>query len=148
MPKPTIIFDIDGTLADNSHRQHLVTGGNHNWARFFDEMGDDRPVDHIVTLCCDLHSLSKYEIIILSGRPERYRALTEQWLTWHNIPPVPLLMRVDGDTRPDDEVKEDILNNLLSQGKKISFVVDDRNSVVQMWRRNGVPCLQCAEGNF
>jgi len=146
--KSCIIFDIDGTLADNTHRQSLVTGKDRNWDQFFKRMGDDQPILHIVELCQDLYSLNKYDIIILSGRPERYRALTEQWLAWNKLPPVPLFMRQDGDTRPDDEVKEEILQRLLSKGNKISFVIDDRKSVVEMWRRNGIPCLQCAEGDF
>lgn len=148
MLKKTVIFDIDGTLADNTHRQHLVTGGNRNWEQFFREMGEDHPIEHIIELCQDLYSLDKYEILILSGRPERYRQLTERWLAWNTIPPLPLLMRDDGDVRPDDEVKEEILHSLQAQGKTISFVIDDRKSVVQMWRRNGIPCLQCAEGDF
>jgi len=39
----TIIFDVDGTLTDVSHRRHYVTGGNTDWGKFFDEMVNDPP---------------------------------------------------------------------------------------------------------
>jgi len=28
------------------------------------------------------------------------------------------------------------------------MVFDDRDKVVNMWRENGIPCLQVAPGNF
>jgi hypothetical protein len=31
----TVIVDIDGTLADLSHRLHHVRNGGHNWDEFF-----------------------------------------------------------------------------------------------------------------
>jgi len=32
--------------------------------------------------------------------------------------------------------------------KKILFVVEDRSRVVEMWRGEGLVCLQCAPGEF
>jgi hypothetical protein len=31
---------------------------------------------------------------------------------------------------------------------KVLIVVEDRNRVVQMWREEGLVCLQCAPGEF
>ena len=41
----TIIFDVDGTLADTTHRLHLVTDHtvSKNWERFFAEIPNDKP---------------------------------------------------------------------------------------------------------
>lgn len=33
-----------------------------------------------------------------------------------------------------------------TQGKDILFTIDDRQSVVDMWRANGITCLQCKKG--
>jgi hypothetical protein len=52
------------------------------------------------------------------------------------------------DFRPDTEIKREILSTLRAQGKDILFAMDDRQSVVDMWRASGVVCLQCAEGDF
>jgi hypothetical protein len=57
-------------------------------------------------------------------------------------------MRADKDFRADHIVKEEMLSFLRSSGNEILFVVDDRQQVVDMWRRNGVICLQCDEGKF
>jgi hypothetical protein len=32
--------------------------------------------------------------------------------------------------------------------RKVLFVVEDRNRVVEMWRKEGLVCLQCAPGEF
>ncbi len=146
--KPIVIFDIDGTLADNSHRQHLVTNGKMLWGKFFEEMGNDTPVQPLVTLCNVLFQSGQYEIRLFTGRPEKYRKITEQWLAWNGIPDLPVTMRADGDTRPDSGVKQDMLNGLMEKGRNISFVIDDRQSVVDMWRKNGILCLQCAPHDF
>lgn len=143
-----VIFDIDGTFADNSERRALLTDEYPDWDVFFETMGDDRVIEPIVNLFSILYDSGKYLMYIFSGRPERFRPLTEQWLTWNSIAPVPLFLRKDGDHRPDDIVKEEMLHSLLSKGHSVEFVVDDRQTVVDMWRKNGIICLQCAEGNF
>jgi phosphoglycolate phosphatase-like HAD superfamily hydrolase len=47
------IFDIDGTLADATHRLHHVTGSNRNWDAFFQEAAHDTP--HIAI--CELFEM-------------------------------------------------------------------------------------------
>ena len=55
-------------------------------------------------------------------------------------------MRNSGDRRPDVEVKQEILDYLPKD--RIRCVLDDRDQVVDMWRKNGLTCLQVAEGTF
>lgn len=144
----TALFDIDGTLAKIDHRRPLVVGKKPDWKTFNSLMGDDVPNEPIVDLYRALWETKRYELILVSGRGEEFRSVTETWLTWNLIPFGKLLMRPQGDFRPDVEIKQEILDGLLSEGKTISFVVDDRDSVVEMWRRNNITCLQCAEGDF
>ncbi|MEP0191783.1 MAG: HAD family acid phosphatase [Erythrobacter sp.] len=141
----TVLFDIDGTLADIEHRRHLVEGDNPDWAKFFDLMGSDSVNLPVAELYLALWSSTSFECVLVSGRPEEYRPVTEQWLTWNEIPFNRLLMRRAKDNRKDAIVKEEILKQLLSEGADIAFTVDDRQSVVNMWRRNGITCFQCAE---
>lgn len=111
-------------------------------------MGDDKPNLPIVGLYKTLWESRRFTLILVSGRSEESRKITETWLVWNSIPFERLLMRPANDFRSDVEVKQEMLDLLRREGQDISFVVDDRNSVVAMWRKNGITCLQCAEGNF
>jgi len=144
----TVIFDLDGTLADIEHRRHFVSNNENNWSEFNDRMGEDVINKPIVDLYHTLWDSKKYDIIIVSGRSEAFRTVSEQWLVWNHIPFDRLIMRQATDYRKDALVKQDILNTLKAEGKDILFAVDDRQQVVDMWRRNGITCLQCDEGQF
>lgn len=142
------LFDIDGTLANIDHRRNLLEGDRPNWRSFKERMGEDTPNLPIVDLYKTLWESRKFQLILVSGRGEEHRKITETWLTWNLIPFERLLMRPLNDFRPDTDIKLEILGQLIREGKEISFVVDDRNSVVDMWRKNGITCLQCADGDF
>ena len=53
-----------------------------------------------------------------------------------------LIMRLDTDKRPDNESKEHIVK-ILKETHNILFAIDDKPSVVKMYRNQGVPCLEC-----
>jgi HAD superfamily, subfamily IIIB (Acid phosphatase) len=145
---PLVIFDIDGTLADIRHRRHHVMKSPPDWKSFNAAMGDDIPNPAVVTLYHSLWDSGRFDLILVTGRNERSRALTEQWLAWNEIPFGRLLMRGDHDQRADHLVKEALLDQLLGEGRTIAFTVDDRQQVVDMWRRRGLTCLQCDVGDF
>lgn len=143
-----IVFDIDGTLADIRHRRFYLDQNPPDWRKFNAAMGDDVLNEPIVRLYKTLWDIAHYELVLVTGRSEKFRNITEQWLIWNEIPFRRLLMRSDGDQRADYLVKQDIHDLIVADTKQISFVVDDRQQVVDMWRRNGVTCLQCDVGAF
>lgn len=162
--KDTIICDLDGTLCDITHRLHHVEQSPKNWDAFFSGvLGDsvNEPVLRVLqemTLgnCGCSYGSNHREIIFCSGRPERCRADTVEWLHRAEedlFDPDPelenykLYMRKDGDFRPDHEIKQEILDSSIDKDR-VLFVLDDRQQVVDMWRRNGLTCFQVAEGNF
>ena len=52
---------------------------------------------------------------------------------------------------PDDKLKQRWLDDLFPIDSKrldIVCVFDDRDKVVDMWRKNGLTCMQVAPGNF
>lgn len=147
-PRPLVIFDLDGTLANIEHRLHLIAAKPKRWDRFFRACVDDAPNPPVIELAQTLHR-SGWELWIWSGRSDVVRRETEAWLATHVGMDAPLRMRRDGDHQADVTLKASWLLELTATDRaRLRFIVDDRASVVAMWRRHGVTCLQCAEGQF
>ena len=153
----TYLIDIDGTLADCEHRRWVLEEKRPytNWDLFFSLAVDDKPFKHMQTLLDALEARDfetgepQNVIIYVSGRPERCRQLTEGWLRRHGFPEGDgLCMRADGDHRPDTIIKKELLDQIRADGYEPTMAFDDRTSVVKMWRDNGVPCAQVAQGDF
>ena len=144
----TLIFDIDGTLADIAHRRHHVAKTPKDWRAFHAALDDDVPIPAVATLYRTLWESGRYDMQLLTGRNEAHRARTEAWLAAHDLAHHGLTMRADRDYRPDYVVKGEAMDRFLAAGKSILFAVDDRQQVVDMWRRRGVTCLQCDVGDF
>lgn len=141
MSNPIIIIDLDGTMCNISHRVHHVEGMTPDWDAFFADIDKDPPHDWCKKLC-NTYEFNCYDIYLVSGRPSRYREVTEKWLEKHDIHYTCLFMRLEGDRRADDIVKREILHSSIPK-ERVEFVVDDRESVVKMWREEGLICLQC-----
>lgn len=135
------VFDLDGTLADCSHRLHHLE--RKDWRAFFAACPDDTLIEHVRTVFWAL-AANGNRVEIWSGRSDEVRAETEEWLERHDIFPTALLMRTARDHRPDDEVKRDFLRG----GGAPDIIFDDRDRVVAMWRDEGIPCFQVAAGRF
>jgi len=145
--KLDILFDVDGTLMDIEHRRHFVSNGNKDWDSFRSHTEFDTPVEHVFAMAKMLQQQG-HRIHVLSGRNVAQRAITLKQLLGNGLLPMNLLMRADGDFRSDDVVKEEFLDNLIEQGFEPTMAFDDRQQVVDMWRRRGLTCFQVAEGNF
>lgn len=136
------IFDMDGTLSDVSHRKHFIEGDKKDWNSFYEAAVNDPPHKAIIELFRSVASSNTF-CYVCTGRPEAYRSLTSDWhnryVRWNYAG---LLMRKDGDYRPDVEVKKEMLDSLEDQSGYLPvFAVDDRESMVKAWWSWGVPCL-------
>ena len=134
------IFDVDGTLMDINHRRKFVSGDQKDWKSFFDYMEFDTINDHVFQMAHALHN-DGYVIIVCSGRNEKHRAITEKQLAFGKLKPQALMMRGDDDYRPDWEVKREMLAEIRNSGFDPKISVDDRPSVVMMWRDHGLTCF-------
>lgn len=142
-----VIFDMDGTLADNTHRRHHVETKPKNWPAFNAGIEHDAPNVPIVDLA-RLFAASDLPVVVCTGRERRYESVTREWMARHDVPCAALYMREDKDYRGDDIVKAELLAAIRGDGFEPVLVVDDRDRVVAMWRRAGLTCLQCAPGDF
>lgn len=142
-----IIFDMDGTLADINHRRHFVERKPKDWNSFYEGMIGDTPIQPVVMMAQLLKSAG-HRIIIATGRPSKYNNITLQFLQYNDIPYDAAYLRTDKDYRPDTVVKENMLRKMRLNGYDPTIAFDDRKSVVEMWRANGLFVFQVDEGNF
>lgn len=139
------VFDLDGTIADHSHRHHHVLTEPKNWDSFFSECVNDKPYPHVIA-ALKAHLAAGHRVEIWSGRSAVVEQETRAWLLAHDIDPILLThMRPVDDHTADDTLKE---NWLKACDRKPDAIYEDRTLVVDMFRKNGIPCFQVAPGNY
>jgi hypothetical protein len=147
--KDCVIVDIDGTVANLDHRLHYVRDGKKDWRTFLSKCDQDAPKHDIYLIAESFCDTTGSDLVFCSGRGNEYREKTETWLIENNMPYEQLFMRQERDYRQDTIVKEQILDfEILTRYKEVLAVFDDRQSVVNMWRKRGLTCLQVAPGEF
>ena len=141
MNKQTVIVDLDGTVS---------TKGDRGWYEYTKVSGDSQ-IMPIVSLVRMIHA-NGTRIVFCTGREDSCMKQSIDWIKRHifisDLAPVEIYMRPSGDRRPDFVVKKEIYVNKIEPRHNIWFVLDDRNSVVKMWRDIGLTCLQVAEGDY
>lgn len=143
-----IIFDIDGTLANLDHRLHYLHDRPKGWKGFHKGVREDTVYEDVVWLL-KMFQAKGCRIIISTGRSERQREDTVWWL--ENVAEVSydvMYMREKDDYRDDALVKKDMLDQMRLDGYNPYMVFDDRDRVVNMWRENGIRCMQVKPGDY
>jgi len=161
----TLFCDIDGTIADLEHRRVYVATKPKNYPAFEKGIIDDAPIHHIIGAVQRLHDAG-WKVVMCSGRRETQKIATVAWMEQYHVPYDALYMRrefvynADGsvkltrkgdpmpDYRADYIVKKELLDAARADGWVPDVVFDDRDQVVKMWRENGIPVIQVAEGDF
>jgi hydroxymethylpyrimidine pyrophosphatase-like HAD family hydrolase len=139
-----VICDIDGTLA------HMNGRSPYDPTKYHEDIKDD----FVHRLFALLTSNGEIRIIV-SGRSDEYREVTEKWLEDNGVTYQFLFMRdhtrVDekGNKVNDAIIKREIYENFIKDKFNVICTIDDRNRVVDMWRNElGLICLQVADGDF
>ncbi|MGW0211649.1 phosphatase domain-containing protein [Streptomyces sp. NPDC003233] len=132
--RPLAVYDLDNTLADTAHRQHFLETRPKNWAAFFAAAPADPPLAEGIALA--LESARECEVLYLTGRPERCRRDTLDWLAAHGLPEGRVCMRSNADRRPARFTKLEILRR-LAQDREIRVLVDDDEMVCDDAERAG-----------
>lgn len=132
-----VIVDIDGTIAKCGARD-IYDGSKAHL---------DTPHLDVIGLIDAYRFEHGYEAIVMTGRSEEHREVTEGWIRDY-FGNVPVHMRPAGDKRRDDIVKHELFNKHIRGKYNIAAAFDDRNQVVALWRAMGIRTYQVAEGNF
>lgn len=146
-PVGFVVFDIDGTLADLSHRLHHIVNPENtkDWDAFYGACVDDQPITEMVAICRAV--AREFSIQFWTGRSDRVRRETVEWLRLHVGPWVlesAIRMRADGDYRPDHVVKAEYLD----PDNPPVAIFEDRDGPVEAFRDKGIRVLQVAPGDF
>lgn len=131
-----IIVDLDGTLALMKDRNPYDASTCEN-----DEV--NQAVAKVIRGVAMEH-----KVFFMSGRSDKYREQTERWLANNALMFGPVYMRKEGDFRKDYIVKKELFDEHIRGKYNVSFVLDDRTSVVNMWRELGLNTFQVAPGDF
>jgi phosphoglycolate phosphatase-like HAD superfamily hydrolase len=140
MRPDTVVFDLDGTLANLDHRRPMLDDKPPRWDDFYEACEDDKPNEWLFTVLRTFQDAG-FKIQIVSARRFGVLRKTLAWLYQYIQQPFELsLVRPDGDYTPDTILKKKWLDEY---GKdRILCVFDDRQKVVDMWRKEGVKCAQ------
>lgn len=148
-----VVVDLDGTVADCTHRLHFINGETKDWKGFYEACKDDKPIMSMIDMVRALNE-RYYNVIFLTGRSEVARNVTQEWLQANNLWNYDdLIMRPLEDYRQDSVVKLEMLNNYIRTNlnddkEAIGFILEDRATVVKSFRDAGFKVLQVAEGDF
>jgi FMN phosphatase YigB (HAD superfamily) len=142
-----IIVDLDDTLCDGKHRKPLAV--EKRWDDYHAHLGEDQPRRaEKVLVQAWVRSSSLHRVALVTGRPERYRSETEDWLSKNKIDYDELHMRKDDDFGPNWRHKERVFKNHFFGIRDVVFVLEDQDNVVKMWRGLGLTCFQVQPGDY
>lgn len=143
--RDTVICDIDGTIADNSHRQHYLEG-KRDWKSFFEGIENDKPILKILKKIEYLYQ-DGFQIIFVTGRPEEYRELTQKWLKKYLNVNFSLFMRKNNDRRDKVQIKKEIFEKNI-KGLNIFLVFENDETLCNLWASFGLEVFKVDESNL
>lgn len=136
MKPKAIIVDLDGTLALFDRDPYAT------------ELCLDDTLNIPVSVLLR-RFLPDYKIIIVTGREETHKGLTEKWLFIHGIEYAELLMRPEGNTKISAiDLKKQIYNAYIFPKYDVLFALEDMFKIAEMYREQGISCFQVAKERF
>lgn len=130
-----IVCDLDGTMCNDSWREHLIP----DWDSYHEGIPKDEPYYAVLQLLkshiasCEAKDWFP-PVIFMTGRPEQHRAATTAWLAevadLHEHDDYWLLMRSAEDYGKNFEAKESMLHRELRPGGYLGFVTDPKKQLL------------------
>lgn len=145
---PTIIVDLDGTLCNDSKRQHLAQA--RLWDEYHARLSEDVPFLDVLEMLHFLRAQPGLDMVVVTARPEAYRGQTLKWLAENDVTPDELLMRPDNDYSLAEVLKLRLIEQYFGTLEKAKFFIvtclEDRDKVCEAFRNAGLPCWQVRVG--
>jgi hypothetical protein len=139
-----VIIDIDNTLCDSNIRFALATkpNGKIDWeaAHIPNNILMDDPFYPMIDLAKHYKN-SGVEVILLTGRPESVREVTNEWLEKYGVEYDKLIMR----SWEDNFLKAAIYKKKMYETHIHSDVIcayDDDQTIIDMWSDLGIPSFK------
>ena len=150
-----LLFDIDGVLIDTPHWEDLYPSREFDFDVWAEAARDKQSINmkglDLLTSLVSHHSERRSmhcpdypDVILLTGRMEKFRALTFAPLDDYWDDYWELLMRPDllhFENMPDDKFKEFVLHTKILPHYDVALAVDDRASICKMYEQNGIPTI-------
>jgi hypothetical protein len=148
VPRSAVVFDLDSTLADTTHRQSMIPEitvsakvwadcrpgeTQPTWDDYSMKCADDSPIAATIWLAKHFawSTAEPYDVIIVTGRSDGARELTNRWLTAHGVAIDRLIMRPEGDRTPNAIFKVAALDLLKEEGYEVELFVEDFPKVAE-----------------
>jgi len=166
-----VVFDIDGTLANASHRLHHIKDTRFfipsalglrdlkpNWEKFLspEMVMKDTAITTVWAVLEAMH-IQDHRILFITGRNLTTYSDTYNWLKqmarlnapqWYFDAKINLFMRDKDDRSPSEVSKRKSLHRARELDFDPKLVFEDRATDTAMWRDEGLICCQVAEGKY
>lgn len=146
------IFDLDGTLADGTHRLHLLPKNDlhitESWIEFNKACIHDAPIRSTIDVMNMIYDACEKadegdQVIVLTGRSDDADRESIEWLGDMGCKYHRLVMRNKADNRPDTTIKEEFLRSIGLEN--IVACWDDSVKVIRHFRSLGLTVYQVCE---
>ena len=135
-----LIIDIDGTIAELTKEQKAFVKdkSGKTWDDdYYPYLPYQRPIRKNIRLVSELMRYS-FQSFFVTGRNEKYRVPTMNWLSNYFVNYQALLMRYDGDFRPNHEIKKGEFEAIEKAYGPTSYLVfEDDLECRSMYKQQG-----------
>ncbi len=135
------IFDIDGTISDDTHRKYWAK--NKEWDKYHERCIYDDPIDSIVEILNSFFRAGN-KIIFMTGRPSEYVEQTKRWIcnnTQMHYDNIELYMRPKENVSSNEDLKKSMYNAFIRNKYDVVSAFDDNQKTLDMWNSIGISCV-------
>ena len=129
-----VVMDLDGCIANNDRR--IIHAPD--WDKVYEDMGYDPLYPDMAYLWTRIQR--EVPIFIFTGRPEKMRKVTEDWLKYHQLEYAKIMMRPDKNIEPNSKLKAEWADWVMEQGVSISMAYDDNPKAAWAYSNLLIPC--------